>query len=48
MVEFCHTTRPFTPDERASAHAMLTDANPELTNDAEATIHQPVMAAAAT
>lgn len=44
MVEFCHTTRPFTPEERASAHAMLTDANPELHNEAEATIHQPVMA----
>ena len=46
MVEFCHTTRPFTAEERASAHAMLTDADPELHNEAEATIHQPVVAAA--
>ncbi len=42
MVEFCHTVRPFTADERAQALTTLSDPRPELHNEAEATIHHPV------
>ena len=45
MVEFCHTTRPFTAEERAQALATLTNPRPELHNEAEVTIHHPAGAA---
>lgn len=43
MVEFCHTTRPFTDDERALAERILHDPAPPLTDDAKVTIHPPVV-----
>lgn len=42
MVEFCHTTRPFTPEEKARAHELLMDPRPELEKEYSATIHEPV------
>jgi catechol 2,3-dioxygenase-like lactoylglutathione lyase family enzyme len=42
MVEFCHTTRAFTPAERARAHELLMDPRPELEKEYAATIHDPV------
>jgi catechol 2,3-dioxygenase-like lactoylglutathione lyase family enzyme len=42
MVEFCHTTRPFTPEEQVRAHELLMDPRPELEKEYSATIHQPV------
>jgi len=42
MVEFCHTTRPFTAAEQATALALLNDPRPHLENDARATIHEAV------
>jgi catechol 2,3-dioxygenase-like lactoylglutathione lyase family enzyme len=41
MVEFCHTTRPFTADERLRAHELLLDPRPELEKEYSATIHKP-------
>jgi catechol 2,3-dioxygenase-like lactoylglutathione lyase family enzyme len=46
MVEFCHTTRAFTAEEKATALALLHDPSPELENHAEVTVHQPVDVAA--
>jgi catechol 2,3-dioxygenase-like lactoylglutathione lyase family enzyme len=42
MVEFCHTTREFTPEERARAIALLGDPNPTFDAEAKVTIHHPV------
>jgi catechol 2,3-dioxygenase-like lactoylglutathione lyase family enzyme len=42
MVEFCHTTRPFTAEEKATAIALLSDPHPPLVNDAKATIHEAI------
>ena len=42
MVEFCHTTRPFTPEERARAHQLLHDPRPELEGEYAMTVHRPV------
>lgn len=43
MVEFCHTTRDFTGDERASAEATLLDASPALDeHEPIATVHEPL------
>ncbi len=42
MVEFCHTTRPFTVEEKATALATLSNPRPQLVNDARATIHEAV------
>ena len=42
LVEFCHTTRPFTPAERAQALALLNDPTPELDKDYAATVHHPL------
>ena len=44
MVEFCHTTRPFTDEERARAVELLHDPQPPFDADARVTIHQPVAA----
>lgn len=42
MVEFCHTTRPFTVEERANAHAMLLDSEPPLDqHEPKVTVHRP-------
>ena len=46
MVEFCHTTRPFTADERARAHEVLLDPDPELEREYSMTVHHPVGASA--
>jgi catechol 2,3-dioxygenase-like lactoylglutathione lyase family enzyme len=42
LVEFCHTTRPFTDDERRLAADLLADPAPPLTSDARITVHEPV------
>jgi catechol 2,3-dioxygenase-like lactoylglutathione lyase family enzyme len=46
-VEFCHTTRPFTPDERAHATAVLHDPTPSLDGDARVTVWHPTTAGSA-
>jgi catechol 2,3-dioxygenase-like lactoylglutathione lyase family enzyme len=47
MVEFCHTVREFTPEERARAVAVLSDPNPTFDAPAVATLHDPIVAAVA-
>ena len=44
MVEFCHTTRDFTADERARALAVLHDPRPSFDGAATATVHKPIVA----
>jgi catechol 2,3-dioxygenase-like lactoylglutathione lyase family enzyme len=44
MVEFCHTTRPFSEDERRTAQARLLDPNPELDPDYPVTMYDPIPA----
>lgn len=47
MVEFCHTTRPFTEADRARAHAVLLDDSPELdAHTPRVTVHHPLPATA--
>jgi catechol 2,3-dioxygenase-like lactoylglutathione lyase family enzyme len=46
MVEFCHTTRAFTDDERQRAIEVLLDSSPSLDrHGAKVTVHQPLTAA---
>jgi catechol 2,3-dioxygenase-like lactoylglutathione lyase family enzyme len=46
MVEFCHTTRPFTEEERARAETALFDPSPELDSFlAKTTVHEPLVGA---
>jgi catechol 2,3-dioxygenase-like lactoylglutathione lyase family enzyme len=46
MVEFCHTTRPFTPEELAEAQAVLIDPSPAVDrSEPKVTIHEPLVAA---
>ncbi len=42
MVEFCHTTRPFTPDEKVRAFELLADPHPPLEKNARVRIHEPI------
>ena len=43
MVEFCHTVRDFTPDERSQATAILADPSPQHEpHQARFTVHEPV------
>lgn len=42
MVEFCHTTRPFTPQEKIAALALLDDPRPELDKEFGVTIHEAI------
>jgi hypothetical protein len=42
MVEFCHTTRPFTPEEKARAFELLADPHPPLENNARIRVHEPI------
>lgn len=42
LVEFCHTTRPFTDDEKAHAVELLHDPHPPLEQDAKVTVHRPI------
>jgi catechol 2,3-dioxygenase-like lactoylglutathione lyase family enzyme len=45
MVEFCHTTRDFTPEERANAVAILHDPSPAMEpHEAKVTVHAPLTA----
>jgi catechol 2,3-dioxygenase-like lactoylglutathione lyase family enzyme len=45
MVEFCHTTRDFTPEERANAVAILHDPAPAMEpHEAKITVHPPLAA----
>ncbi|MFN8021233.1 MAG: VOC family protein [Acidimicrobiales bacterium] len=45
MVEFCHTTRDFTPEERRRAVEILHEADPEMEpHAAKITIHPPITA----
>lgn len=47
MVEFCHTVRDFTADERGQATAILADPAPQHEpHQPRITIHQPISAAA--
>jgi catechol 2,3-dioxygenase-like lactoylglutathione lyase family enzyme len=47
MVEFCHTTRPFTEEERARAAAAVLDPSPELDRfQPMTTVYEPLVAAA--
>jgi hypothetical protein len=41
MVEWCMTVRPFTEDEIARAHALLTDGDPELEPGYPVVVHRP-------
>ena len=46
MVEFCHTTRPFTPDEIAKAQNVIFDQSPALDRtEPRTTIHEPLVGA---
>ncbi len=46
MVEFCHTTRPFSDDERTRAAEMLTAQIPEFdSHTPNVTVHEPLTAA---
>ncbi|MEO7397649.1 MAG: VOC family protein [Ilumatobacteraceae bacterium] len=44
MVEFCHTTRAFTPDEVAESRRLLHDPNPAMNGHAKTTVHKPIEA----
>ncbi len=45
MVEFCHTARDFTPEERANAVAILHDPNPAMEpHAAKISVHHPITA----
>ncbi len=46
MVEFCHTTRPFTDDERNRAVEVLGEARPPFDAEPKVTVHRPVERAA--
>lgn len=41
MVEFCHSVREFTEDEKAEALRILKDPAPQLDKDAKITVHPP-------
>ena len=46
MVEFCHTTRPFTDAERSRAHSAILDPDPGLDRlEARTIIHEPLVSA---
>ena len=42
MVEFSHTTRPFTEAEIALSNEMLLQAKPDFNGHANATVHAPL------
>jgi hypothetical protein len=42
MVEFCHTTRPFTPEEKIRAIELLADPHPPLEKNARVRVHEPI------
>ena len=42
IVEFCHTTRPFTPEEKVHAFELLADPHPPLEKNARVTMHEPI------
>jgi len=42
MVEFCHTTREFTPDEITLSQQLVNDPAPEMNGHATATVHKPI------
>jgi hypothetical protein len=42
LVEFCHTTRPFTHDERLRALELLRDPRPPLEKEYAAVVHHPI------
>lgn len=44
LVEFCHTTRPFTNEERARAIELLRDPHPPLEQQFGHTVHEPIPA----
>lgn len=45
LVEFCHTTRPFTAEERLRALELLRDPHPPLEKEFGAKVHQPIAVA---
>jgi catechol 2,3-dioxygenase-like lactoylglutathione lyase family enzyme len=45
MVEFCHTVREFTPEERSRASQLLSDPTPSFDGEAKVTVHKPPVAA---
>ena len=44
MVEFCHTTKPFSAAEIARSNEMLTETKPEFNGHANAIVHEPITA----
>jgi catechol 2,3-dioxygenase-like lactoylglutathione lyase family enzyme len=46
MVEFCHTTRPFTDEELSTAEQTVRDPNPAMNGHAKAIVHDPILAEA--
>jgi len=46
MVEFCHTTRPFTDKELSTAEQVVRDSNPAMNGHAKAIVHDPILAEA--
>ncbi len=46
MVEFCHTTRPFSADEIALAQTLVHAEAPDMNGHANAVVHKPIPAAA--
>ncbi len=44
MVEFCHTTRPFSDEERMRAVELLNDPRPPLEKQFGHTLHEPISA----
>lgn len=47
MVEFCHTNRPFTPEEIEESQRMLHDPNPAMNGHAKSIVHKPLAPATA-
>jgi len=47
MVEFCHSTRDFRPDEVEEAQRLLADPAPPFERNAKVTIHEPLSVAPA-
>ena len=46
MVEFCHTTRPFTDEELSTAEQVVRDPNPAMNGHAKSIVHDPILAEA--
>ncbi|MGI9646679.1 MAG: VOC family protein, partial [Ilumatobacteraceae bacterium] len=47
LVEFCHTTRPFTAEEKIRAVELMRDPAPELDGEATFVVHDPTVPSSA-